>query len=95
MNDKTHPFVCFDLKEPNRHREVTQVLDMMLLDIDYHIYEKKRLAMAIVLYSILRAFDVVPITYMEPPYNKRKFMPTFKKALQDLDKALNDIPDRV
>lgn len=56
----THPFAGFPLHQPNRYRRVTQVIDLMSLDLDVTRYSRPRLAAAVLLIETMCAYNVLP-----------------------------------
>ena len=59
LNHLTHNFCCFSQKEFNRFRIAVQVMDVATLDIEYALFERSKLAMAIILISILHSYDIL------------------------------------
>lgn len=59
LNQITHPFPCFSLTQPNRYRQTVQVFDLISLDLEYSLFEKARLALAVLLISNLIAYQAL------------------------------------
>ena len=56
-----HPFPCFNQSEPNRWREVMQVLDLISLDVEYARFPKLRLILALTICALLKSHDLLSI----------------------------------
>lgn len=84
-----HPFPCFNQSEPNRWREVTQVLDLISLDMEYARFPKLRLILALTICALLKSHDMLNI----PPGKVNKSRLTnVNLALQRAFATLDEYP---
>ena len=59
LHKDSHPFACFGQRVENNFRKATQALDLCTLDLDYAKFEKVRLSIAMIVISLLIAYDVL------------------------------------
>ena len=83
LNYLTHNFQCFSLKEPNMFRVAVQVGDTATLDLDYALFKKSKLSIAIVLITLLQSYDILTWS------NFRSYQPMDAALLRSSIQALN------
>ncbi len=66
LDHLTHPFLCFSMNKPNRFRMVIQVIDLITMDLDYAFFSNSRLALSVVLISILISYGIVLLPIYSP-----------------------------